>query len=69
MATIKQIKTDIIESLKDGLRDTNEVVEEISYENQVSEQGVELLIKEMAKLGWIIRYDGQISLRYPYRSY
>lgn len=67
--TQKEINIEIITSLKDGLRDTNEVIEETSYENQISEKSVELIIKEMAKQGWIVRYDGQISLRFPYSVY
>lgn len=67
--TQKEINFEINYSLKDGGRDMQELIEEVSYENQIDEMLVSGIVEKMIKQGWITKYDGQISLRFPYSVY
>ena len=67
--TQKEINIEIITSLKDGGRDINELIEEVSYENQIDEMLVIKIVNKMIKQGWMARYGDIVDLRFPYSVY
>jgi len=67
--TQKEINIEINLGLKDSNRNMQELVEEVSYENQISEVLVNGIIEKMIKQGWITRNGETISLRFPYSVY
>ena len=67
--TQKEINIEINLGLKDSDRNMQELVEEVSYENQISEVLVNGIVEKMIKQGWITRNSDTISLRFPYSVY
>lgn len=67
--TLKEINIEIITSLKDGGRNIDSLIEELSYENQIDEMLVTGIVNKMIKQGWIARYGDVIDLRFPYSVY
>lgn len=67
--TQKEINIQINYNLKDGSRDMQELIEEVSYENQVDELLVTAIVNKMIKQRWIHRYGNLLDLRFPYSYY
>ena len=67
--TQKEIEIEISSRLKDGSRDQVELIEEVSYENQIDELLVTAIVEKMIKQRWIHRYWDLLDLRFPYSYY